>query len=165
MQHFSYKAKKKRLKTRDGSTRREKNTCRERFKGNVGLHTSTLQSHRQSDTNSSHKNTHTTHKRLYRVITKYCAKRKSTSTRTLFCKEECVYERDVLAQKKSAEVGARGDALYEQTSKPPKQDTMRNQEKEGMREEREKKSTKRKKRTLFLKISFCREALFIFYFA
>jgi hypothetical protein len=36
-------------------------------------------------------------------------------------------------------------------NKPPKQDTMRNQEKEGMREEREreKKSTKRKKRTLF----------------
>jgi hypothetical protein len=50
-------------------------------------------------------------------------------------------------------------------NKPPKQDTMRNQEKEGMREEREreKKSTKRKKRTL-LKFSFRREALFIFYF-
>jgi hypothetical protein len=32
-----------------------------------------------------------------------------------------------------------------------------------MKEGKEKKSTKRKKRTL-LKISFCREALFIFYF-
>jgi hypothetical protein len=40
---------------------------------------------------------------------------------------------------------------------------MRNQEKEGMKEEREKKSTKRKKRTL-LKISFCREAFYIFLF-
>jgi hypothetical protein len=40
---------------------------------------------------------------------------------------------------------------------------MRNQEKEGMKEEREKKSTKRKKRTL-LKFYFCREALFIFNF-
>jgi hypothetical protein len=40
---------------------------------------------------------------------------------------------------------------------------MRNHEKEGMREEREKKSTKRKKRTL-LKFSFCREALFFFFF-
>jgi len=48
-------------------------------------------------------------------------------------------------------------------NKPPKQNTMRNQEKEGMKEEREKKSTKRKKRTL-LKFSFCREVLFIFYF-
>ncbi len=48
-------------------------------------------------------------------------------------------------------------------NKPPKQNAMRNQEKEGMKEERGKKSTKRKKRTL-LKISFCREALFIFYF-
>ncbi len=61
MQHFSYKTEKKRLKTKDSSTRREKNTCRERFKGNVGLYTSTLQSHRQSDTNRNHKNTHTTH--------------------------------------------------------------------------------------------------------
>jgi hypothetical protein len=48
-------------------------------------------------------------------------------------------------------------------NKPPKQNPMRNQEKEGMKEEREEKCTKRKKRTL-LKISFCREALFIFYF-
>jgi hypothetical protein len=48
-------------------------------------------------------------------------------------------------------------------NKPPKQNTMRNQEKERMKEGREKKSMKRKKRTL-LKISFCSEALFIFYF-
>jgi hypothetical protein len=48
-------------------------------------------------------------------------------------------------------------------NKPPKQNKTRNQEKEGMKEGREKKSTKRKKRTL-LKISFRREALFIFYF-
>jgi hypothetical protein len=48
-------------------------------------------------------------------------------------------------------------------NKPPKQNTMMNQEKEGMKEEREKKSTKRKKRTL-LKFPFCREVLFIFYF-
>ncbi len=41
--------------------------------------------------------------------------------------------------------------------------STRNQEKEGMKEEGEKKSTKRKKRT-FLKFSFCREAFFIFYF-
>jgi hypothetical protein len=34
-------------------------------------------------------------------------------------------------------------------NKPPKQNTMRNQEKEGMKEERENKSTKRKKRTFF----------------
>jgi hypothetical protein len=46
-------------------------------------------------------------------------------------------------------------------NKPPKQNTMRNQEKERMKEGREKKSTKRKKRTL-LKFSFCWEALFIF---
>jgi hypothetical protein len=59
MQHFSYKTEKKQLKIRDGSTRREKNTCRERFKGNVGLRISTLQSHRQSDTNRGHKNTRT----------------------------------------------------------------------------------------------------------
>jgi hypothetical protein len=45
-------------------------------------------------------------------------------------------------------------------NKPPKQNPMRNQEKEGMKEVREKKSTKRKKRTL-LKFSFCKEALFI----
>ncbi len=48
-------------------------------------------------------------------------------------------------------------------NRPPKQNTMRNQGKEGMKEERGKKSTKKKKRTL-LKFSFCREALFIFYF-
>ncbi len=48
-------------------------------------------------------------------------------------------------------------------NKPPKQNTMRNQEKEGMKEERGKKSAKKKKMTL-LKFSFCREALFIFYF-
>ncbi len=49
-------------------------------------------------------------------------------------------------------------------NKPPKQNTMKNQEKEGMGEDREKKkSTKRKTRTL-LKFSFCREVLFIFYF-
>jgi hypothetical protein len=48
-------------------------------------------------------------------------------------------------------------------NKPPKQNTLRNQEKEGMKERREQKSTKRKRRTV-LKFSFCREALFIFYF-
>jgi hypothetical protein len=48
-------------------------------------------------------------------------------------------------------------------NKSPKQNTMRNQEKEGMREEREKKSTKRKTRTL-LKFSFCRGGLFYFLF-
>ncbi len=97
---------KKRLKARDGSTRREKNTCRERFKGNVGLHTSTLQSHRQSDTNRSHKNTYTTHTEIISVITKYSAKSKSTRTRTSFCKEECVCERGVLPPKKKCGSGS-----------------------------------------------------------
>jgi hypothetical protein len=41
-------------------------------------------------------------------------------------------------------------------NKPPKQNTMRNQEKEGMKEERKNKSTKRKKRTL-LKHYFLKE--------
>jgi hypothetical protein len=51
-------------------------------------------------------------------------------------------------------------------NKPPKQDTMRNQEKEGMREKREREEEhEEEEKDTFLKISFCREALFIFYFA
>ncbi len=73
-----------------------------------------------------------------------------------------MYERDVLAQKKSAEVGARGDALYEQTSK-----TRHNEESgKGRNEGREREEEhEEEENDTFLKLSFCREALFISYFA
>jgi hypothetical protein len=62
--------------------------------------------------------------RLYRVITKYCAKTKSTSTRALFSKEECLCERDVLSpQKKVLKCELVG---MHSKKKPPKQNTMRN---------------------------------------
>ncbi len=111
MQHFSYKTEKKRLKTRDGSTRREKNTCRERFKGNVGLQLPHCKATDRATPTAATK-THIQHiQRLYRVITKYCAKRKSTSTRTLFCKEECVCERCFATKEKCGSGSARGCAL------------------------------------------------------
>ncbi len=112
MQHFSYKTEKKRLKTRDGSTRRENNTCRERFKGNVGLHTSTLQSHRQSDTNRSHKNTHTTHTEIISCDNKIlCKEEEHKYTNLVLQRGVCVWERCFAPKKKCGSGSARGCAI------------------------------------------------------
>ncbi len=76
------------------------------------------------------------------MITKYCAKRKSTSTGALLRKEECVCERDVLPQKKVRKCELAG---MRSKNKPPKQNTMRNEEEEGMKEERARRALRRRK--------------------
>ncbi len=122
MQQFSYKTEKT-IETRDGWTRREKNTCRERFKGNVGLHTSTVQSHRQSDTNRSHKNTHTTHTEIISCDNKILCKEEEHKYTNLVlqrgCKEECVWERCFAPKEKCGSGRAR--AGMRSKNKPPKQ--------------------------------------------
>jgi hypothetical protein len=100
---------KKQLKTRDGSTGREKNTCRERFKGNVGLHTSTLQSHRQSDTNRSHKNTLT---EIISCDNKILCKEEEYIHEPCFAKRSvCVRQRCFAPKRKCGSVSLRGCAL------------------------------------------------------
>ncbi len=114
MQHSSYKTGKKRLKTRDGSTRRGKNTCREKFKGNVGFHTSTLQSHRQSDTIRSHKNTHTTHTEIISCDNKIlCKEEEHKYTNLVLQRGVCVWERErcFAPKEKCGSGSARGCAL------------------------------------------------------
>jgi hypothetical protein len=132
MQHFSYKSEKNKLKTRDGSTRREKNTCRERFKGNVGLHTATLQSNRQSDTNRSHKSTRTEIISCDNKI--LCKEEEYKYTSLVLQRGVCVREMFCPPKKvrKCELAGMRSK------NKPPKQNKMRNEEEEGMKEDREK---------------------------
>ncbi len=124
---------KKKLKTTDGWTRREKNTCTERFKGNVGLRTCTLQSHGQSYTNRNrnHKNTSTEIISCDNKI--LCKEEEYKYTSLVLQRGVCVRERDVLPQKKVLKCELAG---MRSKNKPPKQNTMRNEE--GMKEEREK---------------------------
>jgi len=106
MQHFSYKTEKKRLKTRDGSTRRKKNTCRERFKGNVGHR------HRQSDTNRSHKNTHATHTEIISCDNKIlCKEEEHKYTNLVLQRGVCVCERCFAPKEKCGSGRPRGCAL------------------------------------------------------
>ncbi len=147
MQHFSYKSGKKKLKTRDGSTRREKNTCCERFKGNVGLHTSTLQSHRQSDTNRSHKNTRTEIISCDNKI--LCNEEEYKYTSLVLQRGVCVWEREMFCpQKKCGSVSLRGCALRTSLHNKSQWGKGRNEGREG---EEHRRWTKKKKRTLFEK--------------
>ncbi len=161
---------------------KRKKTCRERLKGNVGLHTSTLQSHRQSDTNRNHKNTHTTHTEIISCDNKIlCKEEEHKYTNLVLKRGACVWERCFVPKEKCGSGSARGCALRTNLQNKTQwgrsgsargcalRTNLQNKTQWGIRKrkewrKRERIRARRGRKGHFLKFSFRREVLFIFYF-
>jgi hypothetical protein len=143
-----------------------KNTCRERFKGNVGLHTSTLQSHRQSDTNRSHnKNTHTTHTEIISCDNKIlCKEEEHKYTKLVLQRGVCERERCFAPKEKCGSRSARGCALRTNLQNKTQWGIRKRKEWKGRNEGREREEEHEEEEKDTFEIFFLQGGPFYFLF-